>query len=122
MPASAPQTQQNWADFDLFAYARSKETAKETKQEADESVSRIIREQEVIDAARRINKPFTGFDLQSHLFETDAKSGKKKKWAITSVRPRLTELTQRCVLEVVGKVKTEHSKTRVCLYKLRDAQ
>lgn len=77
----------------------------QVRREAHHAVNKDAAKEIIREFARRTDKPF-------HAFEISMATG----LSLLSIRPRLTEMCYDKELKVIGKAKTQYSKTAVCLY------
>lgn len=78
---------------------------KETRLDALLSVNKEAVREVIRHFASRVVKPFDAFDLCACTGLT-----------LLAIRPRLTEMSQDGELKIVGKHKTQYSRTAVCIY------
>jgi hypothetical protein len=77
----------------------------QTRMEAHHKVNKDAAKEVIREFASRADKPF-------HAFEIQMITG----LSLLSIRPRLTEMCQDGELKIIGKTKTQYSKTHICLY------
>jgi hypothetical protein len=77
----------------------------QTRREAHEAVNKCAIKEAMREFAGRAIKPF-------HAFEISMATG----LSLLSIRPRLTDMYHDGELRITGKVKTQYSKTPICLY------
>lgn len=77
----------------------------ETRREAHHAINKCSIKEAIREFAYRAVKPF-------HAFELCQVTG----YSLLAVRPRLTEMYHDGELKIVGKIKTQHSNIKVCLY------
>jgi hypothetical protein len=77
----------------------------ETRREAHHAVNKCSIKEAIREFAYRAVKPFHAFELSEAIGMT-----------LLAIRPRLTEMYHSGELKITGKIKTQYSRTPVCLY------
>ena len=100
-------TQENLFNYNDYTrtFTPHKPIAKQTRLEALAAVNKDVVKPKIRQFAEQADKPFHAFELSTILGHT-----------LLAIRPRLTEMVQDGDLRIVGKVKTNYSRTQVCLY------